>query len=80
MKRCSTSLIISKMQIKEWPSSKNLQRINAQEGVEKRKPSCTVGGNINLYSHYGERYGDSFKNKKPKIMLPYDPAIPPLAM
>ena len=31
----------------EWPSSKNLQTINAGEGVEKREPSCTVGGNVN---------------------------------
>ena len=26
---------------------KNLQTINAGEGVEKREPSCTVGGNVN---------------------------------
>ena len=25
----------------------NLQTINAGEGVEKREPSCTVGGNVN---------------------------------
>ena len=31
----------------EWPSSKHLQIINAGEGVEKRKPSCTVDGNVN---------------------------------
>ena len=68
MKRCSTSLIIRETQIKtynevsEWPSSKNLQIINAGEGVEKREPSCTVGGNVNWYSHYGEQYGGSLKN------------------
>ena len=26
---------------------KNLQTINAGEDVEKREPSCTVGGNVN---------------------------------
>ena len=29
--------------------------------VEKREPSCTVGGSVNQYSHYGEQYGDSLK-------------------
>ena len=38
----------------EWPSSKNPQTINAREGVQRREPSCTNGGNVNWYSHYGE--------------------------
>ena len=48
----------------EWLQSKSLQRINAGEGVEKREPSYTVGGNANKYSHYGEQCGDSLKNWK----------------
>ena len=41
---------------------KSLQAINAGEGVEKRELSYTVGGNINWYIHYGEKYGGSLKN------------------
>ena len=37
--------------------------MNAREGVEKREPSNTVGGNVNWYRHYGEQqYGDKFRN------------------
>ena len=28
---------------------------NAEEAVDKREPSCTAGGNVNWYSHYGEQ-------------------------
>ena len=61
-----------------WPSTKHLQTISAGETVAKREPACTVGGNINWCSHYGEQYGDSLK--KLKIELPYDPAIPLLGI
>ena len=29
--------------------------------MEKREHSCTVVGNVNWYSHYGEQYRDSLK-------------------
>ena len=43
-------------------SIKSLQTINTGEGVEKREPSYTVGGNVIWYSHYGEQYRGSLKN------------------
>ena len=62
----------------DWPSLKDVQIINAGENVEKREPSCTVGGNVNWYSHYGEQYGDCLK--KLGIKLTYHPAIPQLGI
>ena len=57
MKRCLSSLMIRKMEIKtisgtiscrsEWLSWKSLQTINAGDSAEKREPSYTVGGNAN---------------------------------
>ena len=57
MKRCSASLIIRETQVKttmryhltpvRMVITKNLQTINAGEGLEKREPSYTVGGNAN---------------------------------
>ena len=46
----------------EGVSSKSPQTINIGEDMKKREPSCTVGWNVNWYSHYGEQNGDSFKN------------------
>ena len=57
IKRCSKSPIISEMQTKTMMRChlilvrmviiENLQTINSGEGVEKRKPSCIVDGNVN---------------------------------
>ena len=72
MKRCSNVLIIREIQSKlqwgitsnqsKWPLSKYSQIINAGEGMKTREFSYTVGGNVNLYSHYGEQFGGSLKS------------------
>ena len=30
--------------------------------MEKRGPSCTAGGNVSWYNHYGDQYGDSLES------------------
>ena len=56
VKRCATSLIIRKMQMKlrdttshlsEWLKSKTQTTGCVEKDVEKKEPSCTVGENAN---------------------------------
>ena len=57
MKRCSTSFIITEMEIKpqcctishpsEWLLSKSQQTINAEQAAAKRELSYSVGGDAN---------------------------------
>ena len=66
-----------------WPSAKNPPPTSAREDVEKREPSCTAGGNVSWYSHYGRQYIDSLKKKKKKqlgLKPPYDPVTPLLGI
>ena len=75
LKRCSTALIIREMQIKTAvryhlkPAriATIKKKKNPQTRWQRRcgkKRTCNFGGNVNWYRHYGEQYGDSFKNKK----------------
>ena len=77
IKRHSSLLIIREMHIKtamrhHFTPVRRMTIINVREGTEKRKPSHTVGRNVNSCSCYGKQYGGCFKN----LELPYDLAIP----
>ena len=56
-----------------WLSSKSLKTINAGEGVEKRECSCTVGGNVNSYSHYGRQLEIPLKTRNKTTIWPSNP-------
>ena len=38
---------------------KKQQIASVAKNVKKRDVLCTVGGNVNWYSHYGKQYGDT---------------------
>ena len=54
-----TSLCTAK-ETEEKPKSPQITKDGG--GVEKREPSCTVGGNVRWYKHYGEQYGGTLKS------------------
>ena len=72
MKRCSMSLLIREIHIKTTlryhltpvrvAKMNKSGDIDAGEDVEKREPSCTVGGNANWCSRSGKQCGGSSEN------------------
>ena len=48
----------------EWPLLKRHDITIVGEDMDKTEPLCTIGGNLNEYSHYGKHYEDSSKHQK----------------
>ena len=71
IKKCLTSLIIREMQIKtimryyltpdRMAVIKIPQTTNVDEGLGKREPLRTIGGNADWCSHHRKQYGGSSK-------------------
>ena len=81
MKKCSKSLIMGEIKIKttiRYHLTPVRMAIIIGKNVEKREPSCTVGRNVDWYSHCRKQYGVT--SKKIKIKTDFDPVIPILGI
>ena len=54
------------------------KKLRYRKNLIKWEPSYTIGGNVNWCSRYGRAVWRLLK--KPKVDLPYDPAIPHLGI
>ena len=57
--------------------SKRQQITSVGKDMQKKKPSCTIDGNVSWCSHYGKQ---DESPQKIKIELPYDPSVPLLGV
>ena len=75
LEKCKSKLPWDTSHQAEWPSLISPQITNAGGGVEKREPSCTVGGNVNWYSHYGEQLEILWKSIHRTSIWPHNPTL-----
>jgi len=59
LEKCKSKSLWGTLHHPEWPSSKSLQTISAGEGMEKKEPYYTFGGNVNWCNHCRKQYGDA---------------------
>ena len=66
MKKMAISLYLSIITLNVNRLSIPIKNTEWHNGINKRpfESCCTVGGNVNWYSHYGEQYAGSLKNQK----------------
>ena len=71
------SQLFKRLACSRYSVNNYLMIIHDEEGVKKREPSYTVGGNVNRCSHYDKQYGGSIKTNN---RVTNDPPIPLLGI
>ena len=65
MKKCSTNAKSQRntsSHLLGFTLSKRQKIINGGKNMKKSEPLCTIGRNVNWYSHYEKQYGCSLRN------------------